>query len=54
MLKTASDVAGAEVVKRPETARVDKLFSEWEKYHCIRMAIGAVSWGLGVAALLLA
>jgi hypothetical protein len=53
ILQTASDASKPDA-KSPESGVVDKLFGEWRKYHAIRMSIGAVAWGLGTAALLLA
>ena len=38
----------------PESGPVDKILGDWAKYHSVRISIGAVAWGLGMAALLLA
>lgn len=53
ILKTTSD-ASEQDAKGPDSGLVDKLFKEWKKYNFIRVSIGAVSWGLGMTALLLA
>ena len=53
ILKTTSD-ASKQDAKAPEPGRVDKLFSEWNKYNSSRLLITAAAWSLGTAALLLA
>jgi len=53
ILKTTND-ASKQDAKAPEPERVDKLFSEWNKYNSSRLLIAAAAWSLGTAALLLA
>jgi hypothetical protein len=52
ILKTTSDASKPDA-KSPDSGLVDKLFKEWKKYNAIRVSIAAVSWGLGMTALLL-